>query len=121
MTEPTPIEQLLHQLRDVTIEISCVDLEEANNGLLFSLQNRQAKLRHDINTILQQEQRELTDSEKCYIADCIVLERQNLGKFEAIYRQSWEQLRNIRAGRQSKKLYSDEGEPYMGFFIDQHR
>ncbi|SDO61424.1 hypothetical protein SAMN04487897_1183 [Paenibacillus sp. yr247] len=122
MTHSTPVEHLLENLRETTIQISRLNLdEEANDSLLLSLQNNQVELRHQIEEILLEEGRSFNEHEKPYIKECFMLEQNNLEKFKTIQQSLVGKLQRINSGKVSRELYQYEEEQSVGFFIDKNR
>ncbi|MGG3453236.1 hypothetical protein [Paenibacillus rhizolycopersici] len=112
-------ESLLLELRDVTRAISELDLEnEADYGLLHSLQYDQAQLREQIDQLSQSNGFSYTESDRSILLECIELEKTNKEAFAQKRQEARMELNRINKSRKSKNAYLGEYTQHMGYFID---
>lgn len=113
------VESLLGRMKDISIELLQLDLEEeANFDLLLLLQVEKAELRERVEKRLVNEQRVYTNSERLILAECLELEQRLLEVFNYLQGKANRELSLISNGKITRNAYQQEMTQINGYFID---
>lgn len=116
------VEQLLLEMKKTTSSLLELDIEnEANHGLLFSLQNKQIELRETIENIVGNEAYIYNEQEKQLLSDCMASELRISEKVQKLYADAGEQLQQITSSKRSRNAYQGDTIQHIGYFIDSHK
>ncbi|MFF2483649.1 hypothetical protein [Paenibacillus sp. NPDC058071] len=116
------VNQILEEMKETGVSMLSLDLEEeANHGLLFSLQNRQAELRELIRHRVELESHVYNDLERQLLMDCLTVERELMKKMLLLKEEAGKQLKQISEGKRSRNAYQQDMIQHIGYFIDNHK
>jgi|GEM_PF-2641850 hypothetical protein len=116
------VEQHLVEMQQITLNILSIDFDdEANHGLLFSLQNKQRDIRKEIEIAVAAHSHAYSQHEFDLLSSCMDLERQIAIKLSAQYAEVKEKVQQISNGKRSRHAYQSDSIQHYGYFIDSHK
>ncbi|GFN32650.1 hypothetical protein [Paenibacillus xylaniclasticus] len=116
------VDVLLAELREVTQAAFKIDLnEEANLGLLLSLQDRQIEIQTQIDEILSNSPMTYTTEQLAILQECLQLEQQGMVRKMQFQAELGAKLSSLTAGKKSKQAYQAEQIQQFGYFIDKQQ
>lgn len=114
--------ELLNELRTVTLAISEMNLEEeANHGLLLSLQGQQKEIGEKVDKLKTEHSHIFQETEISLLMECVEMEKVIHMRLKCKKNEVNEHISKISAGKKSRGAYQSEYTQHVGYFIDGHQ